>query len=287
MEAKWMHKPCLLNYFAIVTSLAPLSGMAQVMTIEGRKFAAGPSPWSGGVSLQYARSIIDSRDSFFSETLSADLSVFRKIWNDYKLSVGTGVVQELDGLRDAALDPSFVGISKGFWVSTDELLSAAGSLRAILPTNQVSAAHTSFQGAVSFSPSFVYNDDRIAFGDSLSVSASVSYRENFYRYGTNQTGGRNLARSITPGIAFGYAWHPKWSLNLSAGHSTLIDTEGSALDDIYTHSESIGYQADASFGISVGHAIEDTTAQYDRISSNVKVMDQALSQVFAAMNYSF
>lgn len=265
----------------------------QARYIDGKKYASGPSPWSGSLSAGYGRSIIENDDAFFSESLSFDVGVSRSFLWGTTVSLSGGAVRELDDeLGETSINATSVGISVPLTAKAQEgapprVFSSAVSVSTVLPTNTESASHTSFQGALALRPSASWKMRHVAVGHSLALGLSASYRENFYVYDTSKTGGRNVARTLTPGLSVTYAWHPKWTLSLSGGHTTAIDTFGEYYDGTYSHSEVISYQMDPAFGLSFGHALEDTSTQYDRVTSNIRVVDIASSQVFAEATYSF
>ena len=255
--------------------------------IDGKKFASGPSPWSGSGAINYSRSVINSDDSFFSESIGATLTISRKIFSNYTAGLTAGGVQEVGGFKETAINPTYFSLSRSLYKNASESFSVSLAGRLYAPTNQDSASHTSFQGAARISPSVRLSNKTIRWGESIELGASLPYRENFYQYDVNATGGRNVARTFIPSASISYSWHPKWALDLSGSNTISYDTFADRLDDAYAHTEAISYQADPSFSVSLGHTITDTTTQYDRVTSNVQVTDIALSQVFSEITYTF
>src|SRR5690606_20404066 len=119
------------------------------------------------------------------------------------------------------------------------------------------------------------------------AALNLGYRENFYTYDATRMGDLNLSRMLTAGAGLRFVLSSLWSRDLGAGLTKRYDTTNAALDDVYSHSETIQYQPSKTLAFNFGHEIEDVATKYDRVTANVQAYDLAASRVFGAAKFMF
>ncbi|WP_087025184.1 hypothetical protein [Thaumasiovibrio subtropicus] len=242
------------------------------------------SPWSVGLSGSYSRNAYKDSAYNAKRTFSANVSVSRKFWNDYRFTVSGGGYRSLDGAIGWYETDIFGTVSKSNFVTLFDTIKSSASLRFSLPISELSRKdklRTSVRGAIAFR----YSPEEGLF-ENFTLGLTPRVTKNFHEYKT--VGTRSLTEwnlSNLTSLSYSYG---KWSARIDFLNSANYSYQGTRKPLSMTHTESISYQVTPKFGVSAGHT--NSVTFFDREQGPDPVFeffDERSSTFFISANYNF
>ena len=110
-------------------------------------------------------------------------------------------------------------------------------------------------------------------------------QKNIHKYETSTTGNVNQSYLFVQNLTLGYGYKDV-SLTLDFVHVNMWSYQD-VMRDVFQMTQELGWQINETFAVAVGHTNGGSTLKADGISSNVQIIDENASMVYASTTISF
>lgn len=239
---------------------------------------------SGGLSLDYSRSMVDFQDGSRSEGQGANLSLSAKLGAGFTASIKTSVSQDnrdSESLTNGLSDTS-ISVSMKRSKLTDSL-KGGFSISTMLPTSKYSSEYQDLQGIFGVSYGVGFNEGILMDGFDLSFSIGAS--KLFHRYQTDKAGTVLNQHSLREGISASYTYkNLSFSFDLNNRHAW---TYGNNVKQAYEASQEVSYSIMPTWGMSLGHTNSEAWLKPNGQDSNLKLINENNSIVYVSTSVMF
>jgi len=206
---------------------------------------------------------------------------------EWNLGLVLSTAKDLTGMRQLTFfDPS-IRIQHSAW-KLNPFLSMTPILGVIVPASERSRERESLITAVR--PSFRFVGDLSRVRKSVIRDVSVVYElavsRAFHQFETSTTGSVNTAWRLSNWLSLGYNPDSPWSVSADFIRNTGWSYQGGARHS-FSLGETLSYQVDPRFTISLGHTNEGDVLRANGLSSNIQVFDSTSSRVFTSFTVIF
>lgn len=238
---------------------------------------------SGMLNMSRSTSLYDFQDGSRTDGLDYEGRLSIKISSKYSLLFIGGYSQNLknsegDDFSDTAVIASRAATEMG------KLLLMGYGISSILPTSKDTYKNKGLLGSIGTSLNLKLNPDRLING--LGISGSVSIGRNFHEFETALDGKVNTQYSSKQSLALEYDLGAGFSLSGSFIHRNTWSYQN-VMRDSFESSEELGYQFNPTFAIAVGHANSGATLKPNGTDSNVQLINENTSLVYASTTVMF
>ena len=202
-----------------------------------------------------------------------------KINSFYFLRLQSGYSQNLeDSTFDDVNDSSVALYTTPSPVSKYLLMSFNAG--AIAPTSKISRDNKGRQGALKTGVTIIGNPNRLIPG--LGIAGIITATRNFNEYETTKAGAVNTAWSSVQTLSVSYDLPKGFSLSGEFTHQNTWSYQDVAKES-FSFSQEVGYQLTKTFSLSLGHTNGGSIFKPNGTDSNVALVDENSSVIYAAL----
>lgn len=150
---------------------------------------------------------------------------------------------------------------------------------AIIPTSKDSHKRQNLITALSTGLNMGVNPERLIQG--LSISGSISLGRNIHQYETAIDGRVNSQYTSGQSLSIGYEFNSGVSLSASFVHKNSLSYQN-VLRDAFEISQELGYQINPTFAVAIGHSNGGSSLKANGLDSNVELINENSSVVYAS-----
>lgn len=239
---------------------------------------------SGGLSLDYSRSMVDFQDGSRSEGQGANLNLSGKLSDNFTASVRASVVQDnrnSESIQNGLSDTSISLSMKRSKIS--DSLKGGFSLSTMLPTSKYSSEFQDLESILGISYGVGFNEGILM--DGLNLSFSIGATRLFHRYETDKSGEVLNQYSLREGISASYSYKKlSFSFDLTNRHAW---TYRNNVKQAYEASQEVSYSIMPTWGISLGHTNSEAWLKPNGQDSNLKLINENSSIVYVSTSVMF
>jgi len=158
------------------------------------------------------------------------------------------------------------------------------SLSAIAPTSKDSHVRQNMLGAASTGLTAMINPDRLLSG--LNVVTVFSLARLVHQYDTATDGSVNTEYSTRQTLSLSYDWPSGFTLVGVFTHGNAMTYQNN-IRESFEHYEEVEYQISKTFGVALGHSNAGSILKANGVDSNVALVDDNTSMVYASLTVVF
>ncbi|MCP4914019.1 MAG: hypothetical protein GY909_12985 [Oligoflexia bacterium] len=280
----------LMKKIAILSILLGFSNLAQASTnqtagqVDNSSAKKAPKAWKVGLGSTFESNLqrTDSTDYSLTNTTYGSL----KFTTEGGTSISTSVAidKDLQGDREQNLRDSTLSLGRSLQKFNDET-SLSGSLAFTIPLSDSSRESTGLKTAVRLRPALSYDASK-SITEGLSITYLPSVKAYFHDYETKASGGSNTQYAVANRLVIGYSITD--SLGLSLDNTYLRTwTYSGVSKDIYSLYQSLGYDVNENFALTVGHAIGGSVLAVNGQEQDIDLFDSENSTIYFDLSFSY
>lgn len=158
------------------------------------------------------------------------------------------------------------------------------SIGGVIPTSKDSYKRQNSQGSATASVTAALNPSVLMAG--LGVTGILSFAKNFHQYETDINGKVLNQYTSSQILSLSYDWPVGISISANLVHRNAF-TYQSNIRESFEISEELSYEINKMFSVAVGHSNSGNALKPNGTDSNVQVMDENSSVVYASGTMSF
>jgi hypothetical protein len=259
----------------------PSAGFAQTET------APKPSKFRTTAILDVGSNLYSVDSEEHSASSSLVLLPSYRLTPDWTLGLALSTAKDLTGMRQLTFfDPS-VRIQHSA-LKLNPYISLTPTVGVIVPASERSRERESLITAIRSSLRFVGDLSRLrkpVIRD-VSVVNELAVSRAFHQFETSTTGSVNTAWRLSNWLSLGYNPESPWSVSADFIRNTGWSYQG-GMRHSFSLGETLSYQVDPRFSISVGHTNEGDVLRANGLSSNIQIFDSTSSRVFTSFTVIF
>lgn len=234
------------------------------------------------VGTTYYRNAVDFNDGTMSEGLSYSAGIGGKVSSHYSLSFDTSYNQDLVDSAYSGLEDSTLTFSrKSLELSKDWNLS--GNIKAIIPTSKRSSQIDNLKLGYRVGARVGLSPERLA---GWALGFGVSIGQNIHQYETNANGSVLIAFVSSQSLSLSKELIERLNLSLNISNRYAISYQNN-LRQSFEHTETLAYQLNDIFGLSVGHSNSGNVLKPDGFGSNFALFNENTSIFFMSISAGF
>lgn len=241
------------------------------------------SIFSGFVQAVGATSLYDYQDGTSSSGLDYSLRFNLKLSKDYTLRLDGSYSQDPKRPQNDDFNDTSLGLVRAPF-ELGKLIKLGYKVGAVAPTSKKSSTLQNMQGAATAGLTVMINPDRLIPG--LAVVSGLSLRRNFHQYDTAMNGEVNTQYSSSQSLSVGYDWAYGISTTVEFVHKNGLTYQNN-IKESFEHTEEIGYEINKTISVAVGHTNSGNALKPNGTDSNVSLIDENSSLVYASATVAF
>lgn len=238
-----------------------------------------PAPQNFHLKLNVSRStsLVDFQDGSRTDSMDYEITPSYKIWG------GTlaAAITYSQNLRDSQSDDSDAGdIPLSFSIPgwKNKTSSLTYTLLALAPVSKKSVKRDELQTALNGKVSLQYAQED---GHGLSAGAAISLGQNFHAYEEDINGAILNKYSSNQTLNLGYGIS-NWSFSLVGINRTRVTYQRST-KSTFEIIEELEYAASEAMSLTLGHTNSGSTLKPNGVDSNVALIDENNSTIYASL----
>lgn len=261
-----------------------LAAPALANTSSAKKEVNAPvSPWSGFVNVSRSTSLYDFQDGTRRDGMDYMGRVSYRISEKYSTRAQIGYSQDLvdyenDDFSNLSFNFSRAPVSVGKYLKGGYLLGLG------LPTSRDASKFQSLQASLSGGVSGAINPDLLVTG--FSISGSAVFVRNFHQYATRADGPVNTEYAANQSLSFAYNFSSGVYISASFAYVSVFSYQN-VMRNSFEISQDIGYQVHDHLSLSVGHTNGGSALKANGTDSNIQIMNENDSIVYASATVLF
>ncbi|UOF01097.1 hypothetical protein [Bdellovibrio reynosensis] len=269
---------------SILGFLVTLSLAAPALANTSKKEAkAPPSSWSGFVNVSRSTSLYDFQDGTKRDGIDYMGRVSYRISENYSTRAQIGYSQDLidyenDDVSNLSFNFSRAAVSVGKYLKGGYLLGLG------LPTSRDASKFQSLQASVSGGVTAAINPDLLLTG--FSISGSAIFVRNFHQYITRADGPVNTEYAANQSLSFAYNFSSGVYISASFAYVSVFSYQN-VMRNSFEISQDIGYQVHDHLSLSVGHTNGGSALKANGTDSNIQILNENDSTVYASATVLF
>lgn len=273
----------IIGFLSTILLATQVYANASVTSSASQPLQKDASSWSGFVNMSRSSSLYDFSDGTRRDGMDYMARLSLKINDTYSLRAQGGYSQDLkypetNDFSDIAINLSRAPVLFG----KTFLLGYRVGLG--IPTSKDSHIRQNLLGSVSTGLNVLVNSDRLIPG--LEISGALSLGRNFHQYETALDGRVNTQYSSTQSISIGYSFKSDISLSAEFMHRNTWSYQN-IMRDSFEMSQEVGYQINPTWSVAAGHSNSGATLKPNGSDSNIQVVDDSNSVVYASTTLLF
>ena len=237
----------------------------------------------GFVQLARSTSLYDFQDGTRKDGMDYVARFNLNLSKQYLVRVDGSFSQDLNNSDNNDVSDTYISFVRnpspvGRWVMLGY------SLGAVAPTSKDSHTRQNLEGATSAAMIAMINPDRLIPG--FAVVGGISIRKNFHSYDTDINGNVNTEYSSAQSISVGYDFASGISLSAQFVHKNGLTYQNNILES-FEHSEEIDYGINQNVAIAIGHTNAGSVLKANGVDSNIALIDENASLVYASLTVAF
>lgn len=251
--------------------------------ITNKTTAPAPAPQAFHASLnaQRSRSMVDFRDGSLKESNDFQMIASLSLSPKWTTALTATYSQDTKDPEGSDLEDVIVSVAHAPWSLTNSL-NFSTALVGLVPASKASSVQT-FRGAGGVSFGLSLKPAVMPTGLTLSVGASVVRLS--HEYETSIGGKMNNAWSSRQNLLTSYTY--KKATAAVVFYHTNAWSYQNTMKEAYQHAEELSYAITENFSMSLGHTLAGPALKPNGIDSNVALMDENKSIVYAGMTVSY
>lgn len=238
---------------------------------------------SGLLNVSKSTSLYDFQDGSRKDGLDYEARLIIKFNDKYSLNFIGGYSQDLKNPEGNDFSDTAVSISRSP-LSLGKTLLVGYGIGSVLPTAKDTYKNKGLLGSIGPSLSLTVNPDRLITG--LSISTAISFGRNFHEYETALDGKVNTQYSSKQSLSLEYAFGSGFAISGLFIHRNTWSYQN-VMRDSYEASEEVGYQFTPHFAVALGHTNSGSTLKPNGTESNVQLVGENTSLVYASTTLAF
>lgn len=277
----------LMTLFLATQTFATNNAPATSSTVAGQTPAATPL-LSGFIQLSRSTSLYDFHDGTRGDGMDYSARLNMAFSKNYTFRLEGAYSQDLnnadssDPLANDFSDTSLSLIHQP--VALGKLFLLGYSAGLVAPTSKNSRTLQNLQGGASGSLMIMVNPDRLISG--LTLVGGLSLRKNFHQYDTAINGSVNTAYSSSQTFSIGYDWASGVGISASFIHKNGLTYQNN-IKEAFEHNEELGYTINKTFAVAVGHTNAGNALKENGSDSNLALINDNTSLVYASLTTNF
>jgi len=274
-------------FFVCASFLAASTAFASTSVTSSTSVVQEPTNskiYSGFIQLARSTSLYDFHDGTRQDGMDYLLRLNLIVNKDYSFRLTTGYSQNLNDTEstfNGFTDSSIALVRSPFPLGSFFLL--APSVAIGLPTSQESHEGQSMQAALKAGLTALINPKRLWTG--VDVAFILNASRNFDQYDTALDGTPNTEYILIEGISADYGYG-NFSISVEASNRTNWGYDNTT-QQYFEHTEEIDYQINPTFLFAVGHTNSGSIFKPNGTDSNIKLVDEDTSMVYASLAVIF
>lgn len=268
-----MAAPVFANNNASVTS--PTSVM-QAPKKDGRR-------WSGFISASRSTNLINHEDGTQSDAMDYLARLNLKLTNNFSLRVQGGYSQDMKDAQNDDFSNTSVSLRRSPF-DLNNTFKGTYRLGMIAPTSKDAHKRQNLLTGVTVGGDLMINPDRLITG--LDIMGGASVTRNIHQYETALDGAVNTQYSSSQMVSVSYSFESGIALSATFTHMNTWSYQD-VMRDSFDFSQEIGYDINSSLNIAAGHTNSGSTLRPNGTDSNVKLLDEESSLIYASATFIF
>ncbi len=264
--------PAYANNNASVTS----SLVIQQPKKEGRR-------WSGFINASRSTSLYNFEDGTKRDGMDYSARLNFKISNEYSLRVQGGYSQDLNYPETNDFSDTSVNLQRAP-VAFGKNFLIGYRVGAGIPTSKDSHTRQNLLLSTSAALNIMINPDRLIPG--FEVASSISAGRNFHQYETAIDGRVNTQYSSNQTLSLSYGFNSGISISADFLHRNTWSYQN-VMRDSFEMTQELGYQLNPTWAFAIGHTNSGSTLKPNGSDSNVQIVDEKSSLVYASTTVIF
>lgn len=239
---------------------------------------------TGSFAFAHSESMIDRKDGSKSASRSYIANINTKLSDEWNFTTRITYSQELRDVENPQGD--FSDLRLRFSKKAHELadwVKGGHAFSIKLPTSKNSREYQKLQASVGASYSFGLTPVVLAKGFDVSLALSAS--RNFHQYDTDAGGNILNQYSMSESLSGAYSYK-SWTFSTELVLNHGWNYEGS-VSQAFEHTQEIGYSITPRWGVSVGHTNSGGWLKPNGQDSNLSLIDENDSFIYASTSVSF
>lgn len=238
---------------------------------------------SGFVQASRSTSLYDFQDGTRQDGMdySARLNInFTKI---HLIRIDAGYTQNINNPESSDWNDTSISFRKTPTLMSWPILLGY-SVGAVIPTSKDSNTRQNSQGSATASVTAALNPSVLMAG--FGVTGILSFARNFHQYETDINGKVLNQYSSSQTLALSYEWPVGISISATLVHRNALTYQNN-IRESFEISEELGYEINKTFSVAVGHTNSGNALKANGVDSNIQLMDENSSMVYASGTMSF
>jgi len=233
--------------------------------------------------LARSTSLVDFQDGTRKDGMDYLTRFNLKLNKDYNLRLDGGYSQDLKNSDSNDFgDTSLSLVRKP--VAVGRTFMMGYSLAAIAPTSKDSHVRQNLQAGTSASLITMINPDRLIPG--WAIVSGISFRKNFHQYDTAIDGSVNTAYSSSQSISITYDFPIGITLSGEFAHKNAWTYQNN-VKEAFEHTEEVGYAFNKTVSAAVGHTNSGNALKANGQDSNIELVNENTSLIYASTTVAF
>lgn len=265
----------------------PMTNMTPVLSTTASAVAAPEetkSKVSGTLGLAYSRNLVLHADENDAHDMEYAAGLVYVMNPSYSTFAKFAIVQDLKGNNETDFDSNSVGLSHAM-IPFGAYFAFSPGASVTLPLSKEQKLRQSFQGGLTIKGGFGFNPTTSPYPNLIS-GLVFAFNRNAHQFDTTTQGKPNTQTGALQILSLGYKITDQISISASGTHTNLWYYNGTSRD-AFGFGQSIDYAPFEALSFSVGHENRGSTLRADGISSNVRILNENTSAIFAGAEYAF
>lgn len=239
--------------------------------------------FNGFVNAARSTSLYDFQDGSRKDGMDYTGRVNFNLTKNYTVRIDGGYSQDLKDSQNDDWNDTSVSVRRNPFAISRSLLMGL-SLGGVAPTSKESYKIKNSMGSMSVGMSLSNNPKALIPG--LGIVGTASLSRNFHQYETDINGKVLSQYSSTQSLAVSYDWPVGISASATFVHRNGLTYQNN-IRESFEISEELGYEVTKAISIAVGHSNSGNALKANGVDSNVQIVDEDSSIVYASGTVAF
>ncbi|WP_413568608.1 hypothetical protein ACLWBD_13935 [Bdellovibrio sp. HCB117] len=239
--------------------------------------------WSGFVNASRSTSPYDFEDGTRQDAMDYMMRLNLKFNDKFSMRVQGGYSQDLKYPENNDFSDTSVSLGRAP-MALGKTIMLGYRVATGLPTSKDSHTRQNLIASVSTTVNGMINPDRLISG--LDIAGSISAGRNFHQYETALDGRVNTQWTSSQMFSMAYTFTTGISVSAEFLHRNTWSYQN-VMRDTFEMTQEIGYEINSTFSIAAGHTNSGSSLKPNGDDSNVQLINENTSLVYASATVVF
>lgn len=263
-----MAAPAFANNNASPTSA---TSIMQAPKKEGRR-------WSGFINASRSTNLVNHEDGSQTDAVDYLTRLNLKLTNNYSVRVQGGYSQDLKDSENNDFSNTTISLRRSPF-DLNNIFKSTYRIGMIAPTSKDAYKRQNLLTGVTVGTDLIINPDRLISG--FEIMGSINLTRNIHQYETALDGAVNTQYSSSQVVSMSYSFESGISISADFTHLNTWSYQN-VMRDSFDFSQELGYEINPTFSIAAGHSNSGSSLKPNGTDSNVSLMDENSSIIYAS-----